>query len=141
MRAEYGFIAEAADAQAGLFYVLRGGTDIWYSPPDATFPLPIGPMSFIVRVVGEPGEVGRDLSVSFTIVDADGRPCGVHGSGSISFSNHPVDRTRSGGALLHFRIGFEVPAPGAYLFELHSGGARLCQIPFWVVRRSPDEGL
>ncbi|MGH2704015.1 MAG: DUF6941 family protein [Actinomycetota bacterium] len=139
MRAEYAFVAEGADVQSGLFYVVRGGTDIWYTASHVSFPVAIGPMSFVVRLVGQPGEVGLPTPVTFTIVDADGRSIGVEGSGEITFSPHPIDRTRSGGALMHFRMGFQVPAPGAYLFELHSGDARLCQVPFWVVEGPPGQ--
>ena len=133
MQVEYGFVAEAADAQAGLFYVVRGGSDIWSITNEARFPVPIGPVSFLLRLVGEPQEVGHDLPLDFMIVDADGRSLGVQGSAEISFSPHPIDRTRTSGALLHFRLGFEVPSPGAYFFELHHDGHRLCQVPFWIV--------
>jgi hypothetical protein len=136
MQVEYGFVAEAADAQAGLFYVVRGGSDIWSVTPGARFPLAIGPVSFLLRLVGEPPEIGRDLPVDFAIVDADGRSLGIEGSAQISFSAHPVDRTRTSGALLHFRLGFEVPGPGAYFFELHHRSQRLVQVPFWIVAES-----
>jgi uncharacterized protein DUF6941 len=133
MEVEYAFIAEDADAQNGLFYVLKGGTDIWYTPPDALFPVGIGPMSFVVRLVGEPSEVSTELPVSFVIVDADSRPIGVQGEGQITFAPHPIDRTRTGGALIHFRMAIQAPAHGAYFFELHSDDRRLCQVPFWIV--------
>lgn len=137
MRVEYAFIAEAADVQAGLFYVTRGGTDIWHIPAEAPFPVGLGPMSFVVRAVGGIEEIGQEIPVQFTLVDADSRSIGVSGNGSISFNSHPIDRTRTGGALLHFRLGFAVPAPGAYFFQLESEGERLCQIPFWVVEVPP----
>ena len=139
MRVEYAFISESADVQSGLFYVVRGGTDIWYAPVGAEFPVPIGPMSFVVRLVGDPQEVGTEQPVEFTVVDADGRPTGVAGTGTIAVAPHAIDRTRSGAALLHFRLGFSIPAPGAYFFELHSQGVRLCQVPFWVqVTEAPE---
>ena len=138
MRVEYAFIAESADVQAGLFYVVRGGTEIWYAPAGSDFPVPIGPMSFVVRLVGEPREVGSEQPVEFVVVDADGRSTGVQGNGAIAVAPHAVDRTRSGAALLHFRLGFQIPAPGAYFFELHSQGQRLCQVPFWVLGTEPS---
>jgi hypothetical protein len=133
VRVEYAFIAESADVQSGLFYVVRGGTDIWYAPAGSAFPVPIGPMSFVVRLVGDPQEVGSEQPVEFVVVDADGRSTGVEGNGTIAVAPHAVDRTRSGAALLHFRLGFQIPAPGAYFFELHAQGQRLCQVPFWVL--------
>lgn len=137
MRVEYAFVAESADVQSGLFYVVRGGTDIWSPPAGSSFPVPIGPMSFVVRLVGDPVEVGSEIPVSFTVVDADGRSTGVDGTGTIRVAAHAVDRTRSGAALLHFRLGFSIPAPGAYFFELHSADERLCQVPFWVLPGPP----
>jgi hypothetical protein len=89
-------------------------------------------MSFVVRLVGDPLEVGTEQPVEFTVVDADGRPTGVAGTGTIAVAPHAIDRTRSGAALLHFRLAFSIPAPGAYFFELFSQGQRLCQVPFWV---------
>jgi len=139
MRVEYAFISESADVQSGLFYVVRGGTDIWYAPAGADFPVPIGPMSFVVRLVGDPQEVGTDQPVEFTVVDADGRPTGVGGTGAIAVTAHAIDRTRSGAALLHFRLAFAIPAPGAYFFELFSKGERLCQVPFWVQLNNQPE--
>lgn len=139
MRAEYAFVAEAADVQSGLFYVVRGGTDIWYTAEGVSFPVAIGPMSFVVRLVGQPADIGEPAPVTFTVVDADGHSIGVEGSGQITFTAHPLDRTRSGGALMHFRMGFQVPAVGAYFFELHSGDTRLCQVPFWVVQGPPGQ--
>ncbi len=137
MRVEYAFIAEAADAVGGFFYVLKGGSDLWKAPPGTTFPLNVGPMSFVVRVIGEPDQVGLTYPVDFTVVDADGRSIGVSGTGEIEFPPHPVDRTRAGGALIHFRLPVQVPSPGAYFFELHAFDKRLCQVPFWIL--PPDE--
>lgn len=133
MQVEYAFIAEAADAANGLFYVVRGGTDIWHVPPQAEFPLTVGPMSFVVRLMADPSETGTSFPVHFTVVDPDGRSIGVQGDAEIAFQPHPIDRTRSGGALLHFKLALPVPSAGAYFFELHGQGNRLCQVPFWVL--------
>lgn len=137
MQVEYGFIADSADAQNGLFYVVRGGTDIWHLPADVIFPVPIGPMSFVVRLVGQLDEIGQPIAVSFKLVNLDGHPVGEEGQGQIEFAPHPFDRTRTSGALLHFRVGFSAPSAGAFVFELHSNDRRLCQIPFWVVTGPP----
>lgn len=133
MQVDYGFIAEAADAQAGLFYVVRGGTDIWNVPAGVVFPVAIGPMSFVVRLIGQMDEIGKTIAVSFKLIDADGHSLGQDGQGQIEFAAHPMDRTRTSAYLLHFRVGFSAPHAGAFFFELHSYGRRLCQIPFWVV--------
>lgn len=133
MRVEYGFIAESADAIEGLFYVVRGGTDIWHTPVGATFPLIIGPMSFVIRMTGEPHEIGSPKPLAFKVVDADGRPTGAEGQSEIGFGPHPIDRTRTTGALIHFKLGVPIPAPGVYFFELYAEQERLTQIPFWIL--------
>lgn len=138
MEVDYAFIAEAADAQNGLFYVIRGGTDIYRTPPDVPYPIGIGPMSFVVRLIGDLSEVGQSRPLAFTIVDADGRSIGIEGSGEIGFAAHPIDRTRSGAALIHFRLAFPVPEPGAYFFQLISDDERIGQIPFWVMQADPE---
>jgi hypothetical protein len=90
-------------------------------------------MSFVVRLLAEPEQVGLSFPVEFSVVDADAQPIGVSGSGEVEFPPHPVDRTRAGGALIHFRLPVQVPRPGAYFFELHAFGERLCQVPFWIL--------
>lgn len=140
MKAEFGFIAESADAVAGLFYVVRGGTDIWNVPPGATFPLTIGPMSFVIRLNGEINEVGTDIPVKASIVDADGQTIGFEGHGGIRLPDHPIDRTRTGSALIHFRLAIQIPAPGAYFFDLHTQEQLLTRIPLWVVQGSATTG-
>src|SRR2546423_7089033 len=139
MRVEDAFLAGSADVQPGIFDVSRGGADIWCAPEGAGFPVPIGPMSFVVRLVGDPQDVGTDQPVEFTVVDADGRPTGVGGTGTIAVAAHAIDRTRSRAALLHFRLAFAIPAPGAYFFELFSRGERPCQVPFWVQLNNQPE--
>lgn len=137
MQVDYAFIAEAADAHDGLFHVVRGGTDIWHIPPEANFPVGIGPLSFVIRLVGEPTEVGSDHKVMAKVVDADGREvASIDPEGAIRLPPHPIDRTRSGAALVHFRMQLQVPHPGTYLFELHHEQGRLCQVPFWVVQQA-----
>jgi len=145
MRVDYAFVAEAADSQAGLFYVTRGGADVHFLPRDFPRPLRIGAISFVVRLLGEPHEMERDFSVVYSIVDADGHPMGFRQEARARFERHPVDVTRATGNVVAFRFyGFPVPEFGTYLFEVHHGDERLAQIPFWVVpvdaHTHPPEG-
>lgn len=138
MEVEFAFIAGAADVFNGLFYVVRGGADVHNIPPGITYPAGVGPMSFVVRLVGEPQEVGQRMVLDFNIVDADGRDTGVGGKGEISFQGHPLDRTRTNAALIHYRIGsVRITGPGVYLFQLFHEGRRLTQVPFWVIEGHP----
>jgi uncharacterized protein DUF6941 len=134
VRVDYAFVAEAADSQGGLFYVTRGGADLHFLPRDFPKPLRIGAISFVVRVLGEPEEVGQEFPLVYTIVDADGHPMGFRQEMTARFERHPVDPTRATANVVAFRFyGFPLPDFGAYLFEVHHLDERLAQVPFWVV--------
>jgi len=134
VKVDYAFIAEAADSQGGLFYVTRGGADIYYMPREFPRPLRLGGVSFVVRVVGEAHEIGQIFPVTYKIVDADGRAIGFSQEMPARFEPHPLDPTRATANVVAFRLyGFPVPEFGTYLFEVHHGDERLAQVPFWVV--------
>jgi len=134
VRVDYAFIAEAADSQNGLFYVTRGGADLHFLPRDFPKPLRLGAISFVVRLVGEPDEIGQDFPLVYSIVDADGQTVNFRQEGGARFEHHPVDPTRATANVVAFRFyGFPVPDFGTYLFEVHHGDERLAQVPFWVV--------
>jgi len=144
MRVDYAFVAEAADSQAGLFYVTRGGTDIYALPADFPRPLHLGGLSFVVRLAGDLEDIGQARSVRFVIVDADGHPLGFDQQAEVRFERHPIDATLSSANMMAFRFyGFPVPDFGAYGFEVHAGDERLARVPFWVVAaesmNAPDD--
>jgi len=142
VRVDYAFVAEAADSQAGLFYVTRGGADIHFLPRDFPKPLRLGAISFVVRIVGESHEIGLPFPIVYQIVDADGQQIGFRQEMEARFEPHPIDETRATANVVAFRFyGFPVPDFGTYLFEVHHGEERLAQVPFWVVPiESPAEG-
>ena len=138
MKVDYAFVAEAADSQGGLFYVTRGGADIHFLPREFPKPLHLGAISFVVRVVGEPHEVGSSFPLDYRIVDADGQVIGFSQRMESRFEPHPIDPTRTTANVVAFRFyGFPVPDFGTYLFEIHHGQQRLAQVPFWVVPADP----
>ena len=140
MRVDYAFVAEAADSQGGLFYVTRGGADIHFLPREFPRPLRLGAISFVVRVVGEPHEVGQGFPLVYTIVDADGRTVNFRQELEARFDKHPIDPTRATANVVAFRFyGFPVPDFGTYLFEVRHGEERLAQVPFWVVPADTDQ--
>jgi len=142
MRVDYAFVAEAADSQAGLFYVTRGGADIHFLPRDFPKPLRLGAISFVVRIVGEAHEIGQMFTLMYSIVDADGHEIGFSQEMEAKFEPHPIDDTRATANVVAFRFyGFPVPDFGTYLFEVSHGDERLAQVPFWVVPiEPPTEG-
>ena len=134
MRVDYAFVAEAADSQGGLFYVTRGGTDLFFLPRAFPRPLRLGAISFVVRLVGEPHEIGETFPVTYTVVDADANPIGFRQETEARFEAHPIDPTRTTASIVAVRFyGFPIPDFGTYLFEVHTGEERLAQVPFWVV--------
>ena len=134
MKVDYAFVAEAADSQQGLFYVVRGGADIHFLPRTMPRPLHLGGISFVVRVLGEPHEIGQSFTLVCTIVDADRRYTTFRQELDARFEPHPIDATRTTASVLTFRFyGFPLPEFGSYLFEVHHGDERLAQVPFWVV--------
>jgi hypothetical protein len=134
MKVDYAFVAEAADSQAGLFYVTRGGADLHFLPREFPKPLRLGAISFVVRVLGEPDDIGQSYPITYGIVDADGHNVGFRQRVEARFEAHPIDNTRATASVVAFRFyGFPVPDFGTYLFEVHYGDQRLAQVPFWVV--------
>jgi len=142
VRVDYAFVAEAADSQGGLFYVTRGGADLYFLPRNFPKPLRLGAISFVVRLVGEPHEIGKPFAITYTVVDADGQPTGFRQDIPTQLEAHPIDPTRTTASIVAFRFyGFPVPDFGAYLFEVHMGAERLAQVPFWVHPMDVVEGV
>jgi hypothetical protein len=138
VKVDYAFVAEAADSQAGLFYVTRGGADIYVLPREFPPPLRLGAISFVVRVVGEPDDVGRSLPVAVSVVNGQGEVVGFRQEGEVRFERHPIDPERATASVMTFRLyGFPVPDFGSYAFQIATGDERLGEVPFWVV--PPDQ--
>src|SRR5439155_1732256 len=126
VRVDYAFVAEAADSQGGLFYVTRGGADIHFLPREFPKPLRLGAISFVVRVVGEPHEVGQAFPLVYTIVDADGQSLSFRPELEARFDPHPIDPTRTTASVVTFRIyGFPVPLRAAMHPAAEGGHAAL----------------
>lgn len=134
MKVDYAFVAEAADSQGGLFYVTRGGADIYLLPRDLPKPLHLGAISFVLRVVGDPEEIGKTVTFVCRIMGSNGEPSSFRQEINARFERHPVDMERANGSVLAFRFyGFPVPDFGTYELEVTHGGETLAAVPFWVV--------
>ena len=119
MKVDYAFVAEAADSQGGLFYVTRGGADIYLLPREFPKPLRLGAISFVLRVVGDPEDIGQSRTFVCSIVDANDQPVNFHQEVNATFEAHPIDPDRANGSVLAFRFyGFPVPDFGPYRLEV-----------------------
>jgi len=134
VKVDYAFVAEAADSQGGLFYVTRGGADIYLLPKEFPKPLRLGAISFVLRVVGDPEDIGKSLTFVCSIVDANDQAVNFHQEVNATFEPHPIDPGRANGSVLAFRFyGFPVPDFGPYRLEVAHGEQLLASVPFWVV--------
>ena len=103
MKVDYAFVAEAADSQGGLFYVTRGGADIYLLPREFPKPLRLGAISFVLRVVGDPEDIGQSRTFVCSIVDANDQPVNFHQEVNATFEAHPIDPDRANGSVLAFQ--------------------------------------
>lgn len=88
----------------------------------------------MVRVLGEPVDVGRTFPVRYSITAADGTATGFDQNVDTRFEPHPIDPTRATASVMTFRFyGFPLPEFGTYHFDVHRGDERLARVPFWVV--------
>jgi hypothetical protein len=134
VRVDYAFVAESADSQNGLFYVTRGGADIYLLPRDFPRPLRLGAISFVVRVIGDDDDIGRARPIACTVVDHEGRALEFRQQAEVRFEAHPVEPGRSSAGVMTFRLfGLPVPEFGGYRFRVASGEQELASVPFWVV--------
>jgi hypothetical protein len=134
VKVDYAFVAEAADSQNGLFYVTRGGADIYLLPRAFPKPLRLGAISFVLRVVGDPEDIGKTMTFACSIVDTEDQPVNFRQEVNATFEPHPIDATRANGSVLAFRFyGFPVPDFGTYRLEVSHDDQRLASVPFWVV--------
>ena len=124
-------LADAAQVVAGKLYVLGGGIDI---VTVRTFPALILSLSVVIVAEMGPGDRNRDLEISLTLADEDGKPMGVGSRGTVrvgdpsllpagSFSSVPLVGTFSG-------LRFE--KPGGYVFIIEHDGKPIGRLPFRI---------
>jgi hypothetical protein len=124
-------LADAAQVVAGKLYVLGGGIDI---VSVRTFPALILSLSVVLVAEMGPGDRHRDLEISLTLADEDGKPMGVGSRGTVrvgdpsllpagSFSSVPLVGTFNG-------LRFE--KPGGYVFIIEHDGRPIGRLPFRI---------
>ena len=112
----------------------RGGADLFFLPRDFPRPLRLGAISFVVRLVGEPHEIGETFPVTYTVVDADANPIGFRQEAEPG--SRPIPSTDRGPPPASSPSGSTVsrsPTSAPTCSRCHTGEERLAQVPFWVV--------
>lgn len=70
MEVDFAFLADAAEANNGKLYLVGGAFDtLWADAAPIIHPR----LSFIMRLVFSPGDIGRRHALEVSIVDEDGR--------------------------------------------------------------------
>lgn len=133
MDVDFVLLADAAEVAQGKLYVLGGAIDtIWTSNASITYPR----LSFVVRLLFSPAEIGRTHKVEVNIMDGDGkRLTSVGGDLNVGKNpNLPQGWKQGFLSVLNFSsLKFE--NFGDYSFELVVNNSSLKSVPLRVARR------
>ncbi len=138
MDVAYAFLADAAEAHAGKFYVLGGGISILWRNQ---YPAPIG-ISAVVSFSYNAAEAGRDRTVALQVNDADGKP--VIPPLEAKFTPGPrtsgVPKEAPLETIFAVTIGDApvLPQPGLYAIEVLLDGNHVKSLPFVVAIRGGE---
>jgi hypothetical protein len=135
MRLTSAMLADAAQVTAGKLYLLGGGIDM---VSVRTFPALILSLSVVLVAEMGPEDRNRDLEVSITLVDEDGKPMGVGSRGSVRVgdpSSLPAGSVSSVPLVGTF-TGLRFQKPGGYVFIIEHEGEPIGRLPFRI-RETP----
>jgi hypothetical protein len=133
MDVDFVLLADAAEVAQGKLYVLGGAIDtIWTSSAPITYPR----LSFVVRLMFSPAEIGRAHKVEVNIMDGDGkRLTSVGGDLSVGKNpNLPQGWKQGFLSVLNF-LSLKFENFGDYSFELVVNHSSLKSVPLRVARR------
>lgn len=134
MEVDFAFLADAAEVTQGKLYVMGGAFDtIWTSNVPIAHPR----LSFVMRLLFTPAEVGRKHKVEINLMDEDGKGIGNKVGGDLEIGQNPnlPKGWRQGFlAVLNFaNLKFE--KFGDYSFEIVINNASLKNIPLRIAQR------
>lgn len=134
MEVDFAFLAEAAEAVNGKFFVIGGGFDtIWTKQVPVSYPK----MSFVLRVIFDAAEVGRNHKLEIKIMDEDGGKFatigGDIGTGNKS-PNLPKGWKQGFLTVLNF-VGLQFLKFGDYTFHIVVNNSTLKSVPFRVAQQ------
>lgn|SRR3989338_2859337 len=134
MKVDYAFLAESAEQVNGKLYVLGGGIDSFWSDKE---PFVYPRLSFVLRIVFEVSEIGRDHKIEIQLMDEDGR--NVHTVGANlnipkKNPNLPKGWQQAIGTVINF-ANLQLPKFGNYSFNILINNSCLHTIPIRLAQR------
>jgi len=133
MRVTAALLADAAQVVGGKLFMLGGGFDMITS---REFPATHRMLSLVLVLEVGPGDRNRDLEMTTTLYDEDGREMGVQSKGTFRVgapSTLPAGATSLIPLVTVFG-NLQFPEPGGYVFIIEHDGQELARIPLRVQR-------
>lgn len=133
MEVDYAFLANAAEANNGVFHVLGGGIDTVRSPK---IPVNYPKLSLVLRVVFEPAELGRKHRLEIQVMDEDGNKISAVGADLTLDQKNPnlPKGWRQGIMTIVPFAQLVFPRFSDYAFHIIINNSSLKSIPFRVVQ-------
>jgi hypothetical protein len=133
MEVDFALLADAAEVSNGKLYVIGGAIDTVWS---AALPVVHPRLSFIMRLLISPAEVGRKHTLEVHIMDEDGRRIATVGGGleTARNANLPPGWKHGFLSVLNF-ANLQFEKFGNYNFEIVINNSSLKSIPFRIAQR------
>lgn len=134
MKVDFAFLADGAEAANGKMYVIGGGIDtLWVNKTPAVYPK----LSFVLRLVLSPAEIGRKHAIEIQIMDEDGGNIAKLG-GPLEIPQNPhLPKGWEPGFLsvLNFH-NLAFPKIGDYAFHILVNNSSLKSVPLRIAQRA-----
>lgn len=137
MRVTAALLADAAQVVGGKLYLMGGAFDTLTA---RQFPATHRTLSLVIVLEIGPGDRNRDLEVTTTLYDEDGKDLGVKSKGTFRVgapSTLPAGATSLIPLVTVFG-NIQFPEPGGYVFIIEHEGQELSRVP---LRVQPPPGI
>ena len=132
MEVDFAFLADAAEAVNGKLYVVGGAIDtIWSTGVPVVYPR----LSFAMRLLITPAELGRKHNLEINIMDEDGKRMITVG-GTLDAQRSPeLPAGWKQGTLIVLHFGGQFPKFGNYTIEIVVNNSSIKSVPLRVAQR------
>ena len=116
MEIDFAFLADAAETVNGKIYVLGGAFDTIWAPQ---IPVAHPSLSFIMRLLLSPGEIGRRHKLELSLMNADGRRLNtINGEFQVDSNPNNSPGSKQGFMTVFNFKNLNLPNYGDYSFEI-----------------------